>query len=73
MLPTLKGETQISVPTDIPVPRQEIPPTPYDYFAVLPALIAALTPLILGLKPTQNKKKECNQVKHKGRNEKEDE
>jgi hypothetical protein len=46
-----KTETQIEVPIDSPiVPKPNLPPSPYDYFALLPALITAVTPLILGLK-----------------------
>lgn len=44
-------EPQIEVPIDsLIVPKPNLPPSPYDYFALLPALIAAATPLILGLK-----------------------
>ncbi|MBE9215954.1 hypothetical protein IQ247_25390 [Plectonema cf. radiosum LEGE 06105] len=41
----------ISVPAtgDIPTP-QAIQPTTYDYLVLIPAIVTALTPLILGLK-----------------------
>jgi hypothetical protein len=41
-------------------------PTPYDYLALLPVLIAAATPLILGFKgktfPKQDKQEEGNNI-----------
>ncbi|MEM6398781.1 MAG: hypothetical protein AAF757_00905 [Cyanobacteria bacterium P01_D01_bin.116] len=42
----------IGVPatTNIPTPQVGRPPTPYDYWALLPAILTALTPLVLGLK-----------------------
>lgn len=44
-------EPQIEVPINSAiVPKPTLPPSPYDYFALLPALIAAATPLVLGLK-----------------------
>jgi len=44
-------QPQIEVPINSPiVPKPTLPPSSYDYLALLPALIAAATPLILGLK-----------------------
>jgi hypothetical protein len=44
-------ESQIDVPINSPiVPTPTLPLSPYDYFALLPTLIVAATPLILGLK-----------------------
>ncbi|WP_414624180.1 hypothetical protein [Calothrix sp. CCY 0018] len=42
----------IGVPatTDIPTPQVGQVPTYYDYLALLPAILMAATPLILGLK-----------------------
>lgn len=44
-------ETHIEVPSSFPSlnPQLSQPPTLYDYLALLPVLITALTPLILGL------------------------
>jgi hypothetical protein len=44
--------THIGVPAtnNVPTPQVEQPPTPYDYLALFPVLITAVTPLILGLK-----------------------
>lgn len=42
--------TQIGVPPTANVPTLQQPPTPYDYIALVPVLITAVTPLILGLK-----------------------
>jgi hypothetical protein len=43
--------TQIGVPPtgNVPTPQVGQPPTLYDYWALLPALITAATPLLLGL------------------------
>lgn len=45
-------ETHIGVPatSNIPTPQVGQQLTPYDYLTLLPALITAATPLILGLK-----------------------
>lgn len=53
---------QINVPPTANFPTLQQPPTPYDYLTLLPVLITAVTPLILGLK---NKDKD----KHKDDNE----
>ncbi|MBE9216496.1 hypothetical protein IQ247_28195 [Plectonema cf. radiosum LEGE 06105] len=47
----ISAETYINVPatSNFPTPPV-IQPTPYDYLALLPAILTALTPLILGLK-----------------------
>ncbi|BAZ12757.1 hypothetical protein NIES4071_45900 [Calothrix sp. NIES-4071] len=42
--------TQIGLPPTANVPTLQQPPTPYDYLTLLPVLITAVTPLILGLK-----------------------
>ncbi|WP_414623810.1 hypothetical protein [Calothrix sp. CCY 0018] len=46
----ISSENYIGVPatTDIPTPPI-IQPTPYHYLALLPAILTALTPLILGM------------------------
>ena len=48
----ISSENYIGVPatTDIPTPQVGRPPTFYDYWALLPAILTALTPLVLGLK-----------------------
>jgi hypothetical protein len=44
--------SHIGVPTtnNVPIPQVGQAPTPYDYLALFPVLITAVTPLILGLK-----------------------
>ncbi|NJK75408.1 MAG: hypothetical protein HC942_16970 [Microcoleus sp. SU_5_6] len=43
-------KTQIEVPIESPiVPKPNLSPSAYDYCALLPALIVAATPLLLGL------------------------
>jgi hypothetical protein len=51
-------ETQITVPPTANAPSLQPGqlPTPYDYLTLLPGLIVAATPLILGLKKKQNNK-----------------
>lgn len=46
------NSTHIEVPAMYNVPTSQVgqQPTPYDYLTVLPILITALTPLILGLR-----------------------
>lgn len=46
------NSTHIEVPAtpNVPTPQVGQQPTPYDYLTLLPALITAATPLILGLK-----------------------
>ncbi|NJL39385.1 MAG: hypothetical protein HC836_14190 [Richelia sp. RM2_1_2] len=48
----ISSETYIGVPVtaDIPTPQVGQAPTYYDCLALLPAILTALTPLILGLK-----------------------
>lgn len=47
-----KSEPQIEVPIDSPiVPKPNLPLSPYDYFALLPTLIAAATPFIVAATP----------------------
>lgn len=47
----ISSGSYIGVPAtaDIPTPPV-IQPTPYHYLALLPAILTALTPLVLGLK-----------------------
>lgn len=47
----MTARNNIEVPTSYPNlnPQLSQMPTLYDYFALFPALIAAITPLILGL------------------------
>jgi hypothetical protein len=49
--------THIGVPAtgNVPTPQVVQPPTPHDYLALLPVLITAATPLILGLKKNKDK------------------
>lgn len=61
-------KTNIEVPANNLISSlsvQQPIPTPYDYFALLPALITALTPLVLGLRknkpPKQDKGDKENQ------------
>ncbi|GAB1544597.1 hypothetical protein NUACC21_72730 [Scytonema sp. NUACC21] len=49
----LSAATYVGVPSSGSIPNPQGQPlslTPYDYFALLPALITAATPLILGLR-----------------------
>jgi|GEM_PF-4006250 len=50
----------IAVPPTANVPTSQLSQsqTPYDYLALLPALIAAATPLILGLRKKDKSKNE---------------
>lgn len=41
--------TQIEVSPTTDLPLLDQPATAYDYFALLPALVTAVTPLILGV------------------------
>ncbi|MCC5604812.1 hypothetical protein [Nostoc favosum] len=53
--------TSIEVPTNNLISSlsiQQSIPTPYDYFALLPALITALTPLVLGLRKNKPSKQD---------------
>lgn len=47
----MTSRTNIEVPTSYPNSNSQLSqlPTLYDYFALLPTLIVAVTPLILGL------------------------
>jgi hypothetical protein len=58
--------SHIGVPAagNISIPQAGQAPTPYDYIALLPVLITAATPLILGLK-----KKDKDKDKDKGDDE----
>jgi hypothetical protein len=54
MIPSISGQAQstgtlIAVPPTDNVPTLQQLPTPYDYLTLLPVLITAMTPLILGL------------------------
>lgn len=42
--------TEVPATSDTPTPQVRPMPTLYDYLTLLPVLITALTPLILGLK-----------------------
>ncbi|HAG85791.1 MAG TPA: hypothetical protein DCL61_32795 [Cyanobacteria bacterium UBA12227] len=57
--------TYIGVPltTDIPRSQSGQQPTALDYFVVLPALVSAATPLILGLKKSDKDKKKTGEDK----------
>ena len=52
-------DQQVEVPSSTPhYPQPPYPPTTYDYLALAPGLLVAMTPLVLGWLNRRNKDKE---------------
>lgn len=69
---TQKSSMQINIPSTGSNPinnNQPLIPTPYDYLALVPALITAVTPLILGLRQKSNSKSKLESKSNKSSDE----